>query len=171
MESTLVPVACLLLLAGFIAVILHPILTARDTWLRPTNLARTRIELTEQKEQLYSSIRELEFDHSLGKISDADFETLRLDLEGQAVDALRHLDSLQDTAAPGEADLDARIEADLQATVAAAPAPTPVAATTQPGPVATPAPANFCPSCGVARQATHKFCPGCGNAFDDIRTT
>ncbi len=159
MESTLVPVACLLLLAGFIAVILHPILTTRQSWVRPSNLARSQLELTEKKEQLYSSIRELEFDHSLGKISDTDFQTLRVDLEGQAVTTLRQLDGLQSPAAPDDADLTARIEADLQNLT-----PTPPASTEPAPPVA--GTAKFCSSCGTARQAAQKFCPQCGSAFD-----
>jgi hypothetical protein len=145
----------MLLLAGFVAVIVHPILTTRQAWVRPSNLARSRLELTEQKEQLYSSIRELEFDHSLGKVSDTDFETLRVDLESQAVTTLRRLDGLQTTATPDEADLTARIETDLQTV-----SPPATAATT-------PAVAKFCSSCGAARQPVHKFCAQCGGAFGD----
>lgn len=155
METILVPIACLLLLGGFFIAIIHPILTRKHAWVRPTNKARSRIELTEQKEQLYSSLRELSFDHSLGKISDADFETLRIDLEAQALSTLKQLDGLGTDST--DADLDAQILADLQSVQVESP---------EEG--AAPAAANFCPACGTARQPTHKFCAHCGNAFATV---
>ncbi len=152
MDTILVPIACFLLLGGFIVAILHPILTRKHAWVRPTDLARSTIELTGQKEQLYSSIRELSFDHSLGKISDVDFETLRIDLEAQALSTLKQLDGLQAdkpiVPAVDDVGLDARIEADLQSMTAAPPE------------------AKFCPACGTARPPTHRFCSQCGGAFD-----
>ena len=124
------------------------------------------MELTERKEQLYASIKELEFDRSLGKMSQEDYQGLRGSLEGEALDVLRQLDSLDGHAAlEGEAvALAARIEADVAAfrgesgdlataLVAGAGA-------------AVPAPA-FCPGCGQPRRAAHRFCPHCGERLDD----
>ena len=164
MESILVPIACLLLLSGFFVAIIQPILTGKRAWVRPTDLARATIELTEQKEQLYSSLRELTFDHSLGKISDADFETIRIDLEAKAVEVLRRLDGLESGEA--DADLDARIQADLQSLESP---PTPTASTQADTSQAGPAPAaKFCSTCGAARGPGHRFCAQCGAAFDPV---
>lgn len=173
MESILVPIACLLLLSGFFVAIIQPILTGKRAWVRPTDLARATIELTGQKEQLYSSLRELTFDHSLGKISDADFETIRIDLEAKAVEVLRRLDGLESGEADAnpDADLDARIEGDLQSLESP---PTPTASTqadTSPATTsqAGPAPAaKFCFTCGTARGPGHRFCAQCGAAFDPV---
>ncbi|MBP39569.1 MAG: hypothetical protein CL726_09740 [Chloroflexi bacterium] len=172
-ESILVPIACLLLLSGFFVAIIQPILTGKRAWVRPTDLARATIELTEQKEQVYSSLRELTFDHSLGKISDADFETIRIDLEAKAVEVLRRLDGLESGEADANpaADLDARIEADLQSLespptpTASTQADTSQATTSQAGPA--PA-AKFCSTCGTARGPGHRFCAQCGAAFDPV---
>ena len=153
---------------GFFVAIIQPILTGKRAWVRPTDLARATIELTEQKEQLYSSLRELTFDHSLGKISDADFETIRIDLEAKAVEVLRRLDGLEsgEGDANPAADLDARIEADLQSLESP---PTPTASTQADTSLAGPAPAaKFCSTCGTARGPGHRFCAQCGAAFDPV---
>ena len=174
MDSAFVSIACMVLLAGFFAVILHPILTARRAWQRPSRQARTRLELTERKEQLVASLRELEFDHSLGKMSTADFESVRGDLESQALGVLQELEALDATPPPAaDANLDARIAADVarlrtqtQQPVAA-PVEVPAAETAV---AAAPGPAKFCPQCGTPRVPSHRFCPECGYAFDTPST-
>ena len=95
MASILVPSACMALLGVFLAVVTYPILTHRHAWRRATGSRRRRLELTECKEQLYASIKELEFDHSLGKISPQDYEALRGELEVEAVAVLSDLDELE----------------------------------------------------------------------------
>ncbi|MED5415559.1 MAG: hypothetical protein VYC64_11445, partial [Candidatus Latescibacterota bacterium] len=109
---------------------------------------------------------------SLGKISDADFETIRIDLEAKAVEVLGRLDGLESGEADAnpdanpDADLDARIEADLQSLESS---PTPTASTQADTSQAGPAPAaRFCSTCGTARGPGHRFCAQCGAAFDPV---
>ncbi|MDP6016459.1 MAG: hypothetical protein QGI32_10220 [Candidatus Latescibacteria bacterium] len=112
--SVLTTIACMALVCLFAAAAIHPILTRRHVWRRATGSRRLRLELTERKEQLYASIKELEFDPSLGKMSPEDLEVVRQDLEAEAVEVLRHLDRLEDS---GDAtdDLEARIETEVAA--------------------------------------------------------
>lgn len=185
MTSILIPVACLALVGAFLAAIVHPILTRKDVWQRATGTRRQRLELTERKEQVYASIKEMEFDHSLGKMSQVDYEDVRGGLEAEAVEILRRMDRLgndSDSALAPAADLEARIERDIAAqrravaSVGAAPAApltaTPLTATpltaapSAAGPVSSKTHA-FCHNCGEARTSEHRFCPHCGQSFID----
>ncbi|HJP33405.1 MAG TPA: hypothetical protein QGF95_22885 [Candidatus Latescibacteria bacterium] len=147
--SVLTTIACMALVCLFAAAAIHPILTRRHVWRRATGSRRLRLELTERKEQLYASIKELEFDHSLGKMSPEDLEVVRQDLEAEAVEVLRHLDRLEDS---GDAtdDLEARIETEVAA---------------RRGRGDEPRKQGFCHGCGEPRRPDHHFCPHCGQSF------
>ena len=160
MDSILIPSVCIALVAVLMAAVVHPILTRRDVWRRATGSRLLVMQLTERKEQLYASIKELEFDHSLRKVSEEDYASLRSDLEAEAVVVLQQLD----TAAGSDEDeadegLDARIEADI-----AARRTLPTTASETPPPAAVPAHA-FCHGCGQARTPEYQFCPHCGQSF------
>jgi hypothetical protein len=49
-------------------------------------------DLVQEKETAYRAILDLEFDHALGKVSDADYAALRSQHEAEAIAALRKLD-------------------------------------------------------------------------------
>ena len=51
-------------------------------------------ELLETKHTLYRAMKELEFDHQAGHLSDEDYERLRASYEGRAAQALKALDQL-----------------------------------------------------------------------------
>ncbi|MGH2717813.1 MAG: hypothetical protein ACRDJU_04460 [Actinomycetota bacterium] len=51
-------------------------------------------ELIETKHQLYRSILDLEFDSSVGKVSDEDYIVLRRQQEGEALAVLKELDEI-----------------------------------------------------------------------------
>ena len=165
MTEILVPAACILLLGLFLAAVVQPILTHRHAWRRATGGRRQLLELTERKEQLYASIKEMEFDHSLGKISQDDYDTVRTTLETEAVDVLRRLDSIgAESENSPEVDLDARIEHDLAALrrPPAEPAAAPVVTTAPTADTAH----KFCHGCGKPRTPEHRFCPHCSQPFD-----
>ena len=161
MASILVPSACMALLGLFLAVVTYPILTHRHAWRRATGSRRRRLELTERKEQLYASIKELEFDHSLGKISPQDYEALRGELEVEAVAVLSDLDELEVVG-----DLEDRIEADIVSHRRPGPSAAMRAAPTRaPTPTDEPRAHAFCHGCGERRAPEFRFCPHCGQSF------
>ena len=151
--SLIVPFACLALLAAFVAAVVHPVLAAPLGWKRQTGSARRRLELSERKEQLYASIKELEFDHRVGKISRDDHDSLRTELESQAVDVLSRLRRLEEQ--DPDRGLRRRIEEDVRSLAGGMEGR--VQPSSDPGP---------CPGCGQAREPGYRFCPACGRRLD-----
>ncbi|MFT5087356.1 MAG: hypothetical protein ACI906_001665 [Candidatus Latescibacterota bacterium] len=153
----MVLLACGLLLVGCGFYIGRPLLGRRGSLLNNTN-AR---QLTERKEQLYSSILEIEFDRELGKLPEEDFQRMRSELEAEALSIIHQLDQLNGQASPDS--IEQRIEREVAALhVEHPPAPT------QPlqSPL-TAAPAKFCGQCGGPRRAEDRFCTQCGKAFEE----
>ncbi len=76
-------------------------------------------QLTLKKARAYTTIRELEFDLNMGKISMEDFETLKGQYMLDAVDALKKLDEFQSTktrkAGPTGKDMENEIEREISA--------------------------------------------------------
>jgi tetratricopeptide (TPR) repeat protein len=70
-----------------------------------------RLELEEEKVALYRALRELEFDHGAGHLSDADYEGLRERYETRAAALITDLDALGPAPAPRETPAPARAEA------------------------------------------------------------
>ena len=52
-----------------------------------------RLELAEERDRALAALKELEFDHRTGKVSDEDYRSLVGDLRLAAANALRALDS------------------------------------------------------------------------------
>ncbi len=61
-----------------------------------------RDELSEEKTALYRALKELEFDHQAGHLSDDDYGTLRSRYESHAAQILKELDALPPTRAESE---------------------------------------------------------------------
>jgi len=94
--------------------------------------------LDERKAAIYESLRDLQFEYRLDKLSDEDYQTTKVELQKELARVLAETD---------------RIKAELGQS-----APAPAAA-------ATPAPApkrNTCPSCGAVFEKALKFCGECG---------
>ncbi len=147
------------------------------------------------KQRTLQDIRDLEFDYSLGHLSDADYNALRQKLERQAIQTMRRLDRLRGSTdfdalidqgyaerfgvapadAPGslaepaaEADATAAPSAAKSAPSGAKPAP---AATPAPAPAVSPAPAaetRPCPACSRAMDRDALFCSGCGASLPPL---
>jgi cytochrome c-type biogenesis protein CcmI len=92
-------------------------------------------------------LRELEFDHEMGKIDDADYQSLRGPLERRALAAMSALEP-------------ARIEDHATTLRLASRRTKPVTAAAAPM-----RHANFCPQCGSRAGASHNFCAECGAAL------
>ena len=137
-----------------------------------------RSRLLAEYDQALNSIRELEFDHSLGKIPEDEFPQQRSRLLQDAAEMLSQLDTLR--ASFPEAAMEDRIEAAISTrrTKSGADAAAPGAASKQSlltkedediemmiavrkGERQAKA-SGFCPHCGKPVHKSDKFCPKCG---------
>jgi hypothetical protein len=104
---------------------------------------RTRAALEREKALTLRSIKELEFDRAMGKVSDADFAEMAARLRGKAAGLIQRLDA----GASYREQIDRELERRRRA---AAPA-TPVAGT--------------CGGCGTVNDADARFCKQCGTSL------
>jgi hypothetical protein len=66
---------------------------------------RERMRLAEERDRALAALKELEFDHRTGKISDADYRELVGPLRQQAAEALRALEPRTTSTAPEREDV------------------------------------------------------------------
>jgi pyruvate/2-oxoacid:ferredoxin oxidoreductase beta subunit len=106
---------------------------------------RTRAALEREKLFVLRSIKELEFDRAMGKLSENDFQEMSNRLRSRAARLIRQLDAGAGYRAQVERDLVKRLggTGESQAPAAASVA-------------------RFCAECGAARDADAKFCKQCG---------
>jgi hypothetical protein len=117
---------------------------------------RTRAALEREKMLVLRSIKEVEFDRAMGKISDADFSEVAGRLRARAAGLLRQLD------ADGTG-YRALIERELATRVGRGPAaPSGVNAGRAAEAAPPPAAPGTCADCGTANDADARFCKACG---------
>jgi hypothetical protein len=63
-----------------------------DRLARPDELEQRRLALAEERDRALAALKELEFDHRTGKVSDEDYRSLVGPLRRRAAEALRALD-------------------------------------------------------------------------------
>ncbi len=123
--------------------------------------------LSQEKAQLLSQLRALEFDWETGKLPDDVYGQQRADLSARAADVLRRLDEIA-VASPAVAAIDDEVEAAI-ARQRQVPPKSPAPAAVSPAPAATngakPAPSRFCPQCGRSVDLDDRFCASCGHAL------
>ncbi len=86
----LLAVACVLLVAR---PFLREPAPASDDLLEPDSLERRRLELAEERDRVLAALKELEFDHRTGKISDEDYRAQIGPLRRRAAEVLRALEA------------------------------------------------------------------------------
>ncbi|MBK8799828.1 MAG: zinc ribbon domain-containing protein [Anaerolineales bacterium] len=143
-------------------------------------------ELLHRKEQVLASIKELEFDYSVGKLSEADYQQYDQRLRRQAIGLMQQIEQL----APESAGVDATLEHEIQRrrlVTADATASPPVADVSVEAEIArrrrissvtsitaaAPLPANggttkYCTECGSQVSPQHKFCANCGAPLAEL---
>jgi hypothetical protein len=126
---------------------------AVDVPLRDT----ARAELEREKALVLRAIKELEFDHAMGKVSATDFEEMAGRLRGRAIAIMRQLDA---TSAYRE-----MIERDLAARLRHQPTTAPAPAVETSGP----APGTAC-ACGTANDPDAAFCKRCGTKLGSVQS-
>ena len=142
----LVTFAGLVVIALVALFVAWPILLARGGERDATETPSLAARLAQQKdkEDALAAIKDAEFDHQLGKLSDEDYSVLRAELEARAIAALVALD---------EPPALRRVPGSATAGGVAAPAATAKGSTVG---------GSFCPQCGRRSKKGQSFCPNCG---------
>ncbi|MGB6942908.1 MAG: hypothetical protein WBE37_10960 [Bryobacteraceae bacterium] len=96
--------------------------------------------LEERKAQIYENLRDLQFEFRLGKLSDADYQKTKVDLQGELARVLAEIDAVQPPAV-------------VRAKAAKVAAETAVKVS------------DKCPHCGAKFPQPLKFCGECGKAM------
>jgi hypothetical protein len=101
--------------------------------------------LEERKVRIYDNLRDLQFEYRVGKLSDADYQRTKTDLQKELAETLAEIDAIQGKAAPA---------------VKSAAAPE----------VSVPAAAKgtVCPHCQARFEKALKFCGECGKPMGEV---
>ena len=118
---------------------------------------RTRVALEREKMMALRSIKELEFDRAMGRLSDEDWREMSGRLRARAARLIRQLDAGSGYRARIERDLTKRLGATPEAGSAKAVTERPVDADST-----TTSTERVCASCETANDADARFCKGCG---------
>jgi len=90
-----VALACLLGLT-LLAWLLLPVIREAGGFSPPPTDARSELEdLYIQREGIYATLKELDFDHETGKLVDDDYKELRARYSGEAIQILKRVDLLE----------------------------------------------------------------------------
>ena len=133
-------ILCALLGGGVLLAISIPLFGRRDT-LESAIIEETQWDLLQRKKEvILGNVQDLDFEYKCGKLSEADYQSVRAELMNEAAHAFAEIDRLESSM-----DLDALINRE-------------VAARRKPnakkGPV--------CPACGSKNSSAQKFCGECG---------
>lgn len=129
--------------------------------------------LMAEYDRTLTSLQELEFDNTLGKIPADDYPRQRAELMQHGAEYLRRLDELQ--AQTSTADAESRLEAAVAARRADAAADQPAVEMSDDDLESMIAArrkarkdksAGFCPKCGKPILVSDRFCPSCGKAIN-----
>ncbi len=138
--------------------VLRPWRTQSDGWLESPGdeqgaggNVRSTASLTARRDTIYSALADLDFDRSIGKLNDDDYQVVRSQLMAQAVEVLRQRDA-------SSADIESQVEALVRARRTEAPARKSGA---RPGALLG-SMSVYCTGCGSALKPDDHFCGKCG---------
>jgi hypothetical protein len=106
--------------------------------------------LEQRKAQIYENLRDLNFEFRVGKLSDADYQKTKLDLQRELAKVLSEIDAIQ-LAQPKP--------------VQPKPAPSPAKAAAATAEAKAGSNGNLCKHCGARFPQPMKFCGECGKAM------
>jgi hypothetical protein len=118
---------------------------------------RTRAALEREKTLVLRSIKELEFDRDMGKVSDKDFSEMSARLRARAAGLIRQLDAGTGYRDQIEKEIERRIGSNVEARDAGK------AGSTQQDPAY-----NVCAQCKTRNDRDARFCKSCGARIEAI---
>ena len=121
---------------------------------------RTRAALEREKSLVLRSIKDLEFDHAMGKVSDKDFAEMGARLRARAAGLIRQLDSGTNYRQAIQAEIDKRVGPPTGGPNMAR--PTADGGRTLSGPPEPKTATKICLSCCTPNDPDARFCKGCG---------
>jgi cytochrome c-type biogenesis protein CcmI len=161
-------VAAALIVAGVALFVAAP-LGIGLTRARAKSTRELQVERHEHERALaVQGLRELEFDREMGKLSDADYQSMHQTLENRALTAMTEVEKIRaETASKKQASVVALADAPRR------PAPMPRSTDTVPTLVVhhevprptAPRKIRFCPECGTRSAPESNFCAECGASF------
>jgi hypothetical protein len=125
---------------------------------------RTRAALEREKSLVLRSIKDLEFDRAMGKISEKDFAEMSTRLRARAAGLIRQLDAGATYRQAIDAEIDKRLGTKARRSEKKEPAPAPAAAAVAEVPKTT---TKLCLSCCTPNDPDARFCKGCGYQLGD----
>lgn len=84
--------AFILIAVGVLLFVFTPLFATKDTIDQTSQRENRRRQLREDSERVYEAIRELDFDHRMGKIEEEDYKDMRSRYQAQAVELMKALD-------------------------------------------------------------------------------
>lgn len=170
----MVTIAIALLIIACVAVVAYPFFAngEQDDVALPASTDPVVENMIVTRDATYAAIKELEFDHAMGKLSDADYKMMRARYETKAVAILQQLDELHKARGNGKRahvsddDLEQevlRLRRETKALTCpkcGTPHSTADAFCAKCG---TPLRGVRCPDCGTRAAVGDKFCPRCGS--------
>jgi hypothetical protein len=118
---------------------------------------RTRAALEREKSLVLRSIKDLEFDHAMGKVSDKDFAEMGARLRARAAGLIRQLDSGTNYRQAIQAEIDKRVGGGPNMA-----RPPVEGGRTLSGPPEEKSATKLCLSCCTPNDPDARFCKGCG---------
>jgi hypothetical protein len=109
-------------------------------------------KLKNKKDSVYATIRELQFDLSMGKLSEEDFQILKRQYVQEAAGYMQEMDKLESSQATVSMLPDTDLEEEIEQNVTAVPTPK-----------STRKKYIYCTSCGEKAAAESRFCVACGS--------
>jgi len=134
---------------------LAPLVAAHSDMERQPLSERMRVDLEREKALTLRSIKELEFDRAMGKVSPQDFDDMAGRLRARALGIMKQLDA-------GSSAYRALIEKELAARMGSKPGAATVQIAPAAGVQAGPAGSGDICTCGTQNDRDARFCKGCG---------
>jgi ribosomal protein L40E len=125
---------------------------------------RTRAALEREKTLVLRSIKDLEFDHAMGKVSDKDFSEMSARLRGRAAGLIRQLDAGTSYRQAIEVEIEKRVGSNPAPVDDRAKMAAPAAEEEKPTAENR---TKICLSCCTQNDPDARFCKGCGYQLGD----